>query len=173
MFFNFFLPTSLSFADSGWAAAIFGGIKGYADSKSESLQRQLEYEYQRKLILYQQQMEYERQERLRHQIIKEQQAAQRRKETEANAELEENERQAKVREIAFMTSLIDLAESNQNEAQSNLTKAIPNWKSLAGSDRFGQWFINQPIDVMALAESSNPDDAIKLIKLFKKNRNKE
>lgn len=168
--FNFLFTYSLSFAESGWAAAIMGGLKGYADGRSESLQRQQEYEYQKKLILYRQQLEYERQEQQRQQFLKEQDAIQSRKEAESIAELEEKKRKAKAREIGFMTSLLDLADKNKNTGHSKLTKTIPNWKSLVSSDHFAQWYIKQPNDVMALAESSDPNDAIRLINLFKKSQ---
>ena len=168
----------LSYAESGLGRALSSGLKAWADGRLEDIRRQEEFEYQKQLILYRQQLEYQRQRQSQERINQEIRDAEILKERErAAAEIlakrtQENAvKEAEESEAIQISTLHNEALANElSSSESQVSRAIPNWKNIVKSNNFSSWFFLQPEEIRILASSNTSSDAIKLIKLYQKSR---
>lgn len=182
LFYLIFISTlyipEISYADSGLGRAFSGALKAMADGRLDDIRRQEEFEYQKQLILYQQQLEYQRQRQSQERINQEIRDAEIVSEKErAAAEILAKRRQeiaikeAEESEAIQILTLYNKALAGElSLSESQLSRAIPNWKNIVKSNNFSSWFFLQPEEIRILASSNTSSDAIKLIKLYQKSR---
>jgi len=164
-----------------WAGALNGFGKAMEDIADQAIEKrrqeelmryqmQLELQKQQILLQNQQKLEMERQQLLENQRQQQQRAEEIAKEQAEALAKEKKERQqqeAKAKESQIISSISEQAQQTQlNKSEEVISKVIPNWKSIVGSESFSSWFYKQPSNLQLLADSDDPNDGITLIRKY-------